>query len=483
MYMAKSIKKNFLYNLVFQVLSIILPIITAPYLARMLGVEGVGISSFTLSIVAYFILFANLGISSFGQREIAMYQDNKKKYSKIFWDLMAYRLIIGVITVIAYLFLILFADRYQIIYGILIFNLLGNIFDISWFFQGLEEYKFISVRNIVIKLLFTISIFIFVKTPDDLNLYILLNSLSIFISAFALWGRAFKKVEKPVRKDLKPFRYTKDTFIYFLPQIATTIYTVLDRTMLGLFDTNQIENGYYEQAYKIISVATTVVTSINIVMLPRLSYLYKKNKIDEIKERLRKSMRFVNLTSIPLVFGVMATASTIVPWFFGDGYEKVADILPIFAPIILVIALSSCLSGQCLTPCGRRFKSAMALWVGAGLNLICNLILIPRMMSMGAVVGSIVAEVTITVLFFWLSRDYVKISDTVKDMMKYIIAAVLMYFAVVYIKGFLPNTIFATVVEVLVGASVYGVSLLVMRDKLVFEYLDFFGQKLKRGKK
>ena len=480
--MTKSIKKNFLYNLAFQVLSICLPIITAPYLARVLGVEGVGISSFTLSIVAYFILFANLGISSFGQREIAMYQDDKKKYSKIFWDLVGYRAIIGTLSVLAYLILIIFANQYQIIYGILIINLLGNIFDITWLFQGLEEYKFISVRNIIIKLSFTASIFIFVKTAGDLNLYILLNGLSILISALALWAKVPKTVEKPNFKTIKPFRYTKDTFIYFLPQIATTIYTVLDRTMLGLFDVNQIENGYYEQAYKIISVATTVVTSINIVMLPRISFLYKKGNIEEVKTRLRKSLRFVNLTSIPLVFGVMAIASTIVPWFFGEGYEKVALILPIFAPIILIIALSSCLSGQCLTPCGMRLKSAMALWIGAGLNLACNLILIPRFMSEGAVIGSIVAEVTITALYFFLSRKYVNILVTFKDALKYFVAAILMYFAVIFLKGYFPATITATAIEVLAGAAVYGITLLILRDKLVFEYIIFFKSKLlKRG--
>ena len=478
--MAKSIKKNYLYNLVYQILAIILPIITAPYLARVLGVEGVGTASYTLSIVAYFILVANLGVGAFGQREIAMHQDDKKKYSKIFWDLTAYRLFIGVITTIAYLFLILFADKYQVIYGILILNLLGNVFEITWFYQGLEEYKYISIRNIIIKLLFTGSIFLFVRTADDLNLYIALNGLSILFSALALWGRLHRVVYRPNFKELEPFKYTKETFIYFLPQIATTIYTVLDRTMLGVFDTAQTENGYYEQAYKIVQVSLAVVTSINTVMAPRIAFLYKKGKMDEIKERLRKSMRFTNMISVPIVFGIMAISSTIVPWFFGPGYEKVAILLPVFSPIILIIALSNCLGGQCLTPCGMRLKSAIALWVGAGLNLVCNLILIPRIWSFGAVVGSIVAELTITILYFYLARKYVSVRLTLKDTLKYILASVLMYFAVVFVKGYLPATIFATVMEVVVGAVVYLVVLLVCRDKLVYEYIDLAKRKVLR---
>jgi O-antigen/teichoic acid export membrane protein len=286
--MAKSIKKNFLYNLAFQIVSICLPIVLAPYLARVLGAEKVGISAFTLSVVEYFILLANLGISSFGQREVAMYQDNRAKYSKIFWDLIVYRVIIGSVSLIAYGFFVLTATQYQAIYAILVINLLGNIFHVTWLFQGLEEYKYLSVRNIIIKIAFTILVFILVKTPADLNLYVFLNGLSILVSAAAVWVKIPSTIDKIELKKVRPLRYTKDTFIFFLPQIATMVYTVLDRTMLGLFDTTQIENGYYEQAYKIVFVATTAIISMNVVMSPRMSFLYKKGKIAELKTRLRK---------------------------------------------------------------------------------------------------------------------------------------------------------------------------------------------------
>ena len=481
--MTKSIKKNYLYNLVFQILSIILPIVTAPYLARVLGVEGVGISAYTLSIVAYFILIANLGIASFGQREIAMHQDDKKKYSKIFWNLMAFRGVAGVVTVVAYAILIAVASRYQIIYGILMINLLANIFDISWLYQGLEEYKFISIRNILVKLLFTAAIFIFVRTPGDLNLYILLNGLSLAISTFALWTRLPRDVEKPVKSEIKPFLYFKDTLIYFLPQVATTIYTVLDRTMLGLMTDGQIENGYYEQAYKIISIALAIVTSLNIVVAPRIAFLYKKNNIEEIKERLRKSLRFVGLLSIPIAFGIAAIASSFVPWFFGDEYMKVIDLLPIFAPIVVIIALSNCLGGQCLTPCGLRLKSALALWAGAILNLICNFLLIPKLGSFGATIGSLVAEGTITILYFYLSRKYVNTFATFKDWIKYLIAGAVMFGAVMFVKSSFPATIIYTVIEGIVGVVTYGLALIILHDKMVFEYIGMIKDKVVRKKK
>ncbi len=478
--MTKSIKKNYLYNLVFQILSIILPIVTAPYLSRVLGVDGVGTSAYTLSVVAYFILIANLGIASFGQREIAMHQDDKAKRSKIFWNLMAFRLIAGIVSVVAYFVLIITAERYNIIYAILMINLLANIFDISWLYQGLEEYKFISIRNILVKLLFTVSIFIFVKTPDHLNLYMLLNGLSLAISTFALWTRLPKDVSKPELREIKPFLYFKDTIIYFLPQVATTIYTVLDKTMLGLMTDGQTENGYYEQSYKIISIALAVVTSLNVVVAPRIAYLFKNNKIDEIKERLAKSLRFVGLLSVPIAFGIAAIASSFVPWFFGDGYDKVSLLLPVFSPIVVIIALSNCIGTQCLTPCGLRLKSALALWAGAVLNLICNFILIPRIGSFGATIGSIVAESAITVLYFKLSKKYVKVTRTFSGWVKYIIAGVLMYSSVIFVKSLLPVTILYTVVEVVIGVLVYGITLLVLRDKMVYDYIKLAINKVKR---
>ena len=173
--MKKSIKKNYLYNLIYQILTIIIPIITAPYLARVLGVKGTGVTSYTLSIVSYFIIFGSIGVSSYGQREIAMNRDDKNKCSKLFWELFLLKLFTSVLSILGYIFLIVSSTKYNVIYFILTLNILASVFDISWFFQGFEEYKFISIRNIIIKTLFTISIFVFVKNKNDLNLYILLN--------------------------------------------------------------------------------------------------------------------------------------------------------------------------------------------------------------------------------------------------------------------------------------------------------------------
>lgn len=475
----KSIKKNYIYNLVYQILSIIVPLITAPYVSRVLGVEGVGISSYTLSNVSYFILLANIGIASFGSREIAMYQDDKKKYSKVFWNLFAYQLIIGMISLIAYIFYTFFISKYTIIQIILGINLFAAVIDITWLFRGLEEYRHISIRNIIIKLLSTAAIFVLVHNSNDLPIYIGLNAASAILSAGVMWFSLHKVVNRPKTSEISAFKYWKDTIIYFLPQVATQIYTVLDKTMLGLITGTQVENGYYEQSYKIMSIAMTVITSLNIVMLPRMSYLYKNGKIDEIRSRLVKSLRFVFFLAVPMMFGLIVVGPGFSQWFFGPGYEKVQLLIPIFAPVLLIITISNCLGGQCLTPCGKRAKSAVALWIGAAVNLVANLILIPHLASVGAAIGTIIAESIITLLYINFSRKYLDFRAIIKGIKNYIIAGIVMFIVLLVTLHFMPEqTIVNTLIQMAIGAIVYGLSLVSLRDDFLFEIIKLFKSKV-----
>lgn len=467
--MKKSIRKNYLYNLLFQILTILIPLITAPYLSRILGVSGIGISSYTLSIVSYFILFGSVGVASYGQREIAMNRNDIRKRTKIFWELFIYKFLTTCVSIIAYIFLLLSDNQYNIIYGILSLNILASALDISWFFQGLEEYKMISIRNILVKVLFTIFIFIFVRTSNDLNLYILLNSISLLVSSLALWIKIPKFLSKISRNEIKIFNHVKGTLIYFLPQIATQIYTMVDKTMLGLITGSEIENGYYEQAYKIINISLTILTSLNTVMSPRMSFLYKLNKKTEIKLRLKKSFQFISFLSIPMVFGLIAITPGFVSWFFGEGYEKVTILLPLFAPIIFIIALSNCLGAQCLTPCGKRGKSAIALWVGAIVNVVINLLLIPKFGSIGAVISSVIAESIIAILYFYLARNYVSIKDFFKYSWKNFLAGLVMFGVVFYLVNQLSVSIFNTFLEIIIGGLVYGSILILLKDNFMLE--------------
>lgn len=468
--MEKSVKKNYLYNLSYKILTLIIPLITVPYLARIFEVEGIGINAYTLSIVSYFILFGEIGIASYGQREVAINRNNKEKYSIIFLELFILRIITNLISIICFVFLIFNVSKYNIILSILTINIFASMLDISWLYQGLEEYKYISIRNICIKLIFTILIFIFINKKEDLLLYILLNSLSLIISSLSLWIRVPKLIHRVSFQKLNIKRHIKNTLIYFLPQVAIQIYTVLDKTMLGIITGSQIENGYYEQAHKIITMSLTVIISLNTVMEPRMSFLYKEKNLKEFRFRLLKSMKFSILLAIPMAVGIAMISNNFVKWFFGEGYDQVINLLIAFSPIILIISLSNCLGGQYLVPSGLRLKSAYVLCGGAIINFILNLMLIPNFKSMGAVISSVLSELIITGLYIILSKEYINFKELIKYGLKCIFAAAMMGIIIYLLDIILPFGIVTTFVEIVVGTIVYIiVMLLVFKEAILTE--------------
>lgn len=452
----KSIKKNYLYNLAYQILTVLVPFVTIPYLSRVLGVENIGINSFTLSIVTYFVLLANIGVTSFGTREIALHQDSRKKYSKIFWDLYSYQFLVGVISILAYSIYVFCLGGYPHIQWIMTLNIVAAIFDIVWLYQGLEDYKYISVRNILIKLAAVAATFTFVRTSNDLWIYVLINSAATVVSSSFLWLKFPKIADRPKLREIRIFRYWKDTFIYFLPQIAVSVYTVLDKTMLGIITGSEAENGYYDQTYKIIQIALIILISLNTVVAPRMAYLFGKGKKEEIKKRLKTSFHFIYLIAFPLVFGLIAVGPDFSSLFFGEGYEKVRILLPLFAPIILVISISNCLSGQCLIPVGKQKQAAIFLWVGAASNFLLNLFTITFFSSIGAAISSIIAEIIITTSFIVLAREYMKPTTIFTVMKNYFIAGAIMLIELLIINHFWTGiTIPVIAAKIAIGGATY----------------------------
>lgn len=478
--MAKSVKKNYLYNLAYEIIVLVVPLITAPYLSRVLGSDGVGVSSYTLSVVSYFILFANLGVSSYGSREIAMARDDKKKSSKIFWELFLLKMITGVISLIGYSFVIAFSKENTIIYFILVMNILSNMFNITFLYQAVERFRAISIRNIVVKVLCTACVFIFVKDKGDLNLYVLIHSLSLILSTAILWTKYRQIVDFVPFKKLKPLSHLKGTFVYFLPGIATNIYTVLDKTMIGLITHDSAENGYYEQAYKIITMSLTVITSLNSVLYPRMSYLFEHKKMDEIKKRFNKSLNFVFLLSIPMCMGLASISKGFVPWFFGPGFEPVEYLLIVFSPIIIIIALSNLLCNQCLVPCGKRLQSTYCLFFGAFANVIANAILIPKYASLGATYGSLIAEAVICISLTVLAREYIDFKEAINKLYQYIIAGLLMSYVIYAISIKFDVSMITTFIEIIIGSLIYFGVMFLFKNEIVLMGVNMFKKKLKR---
>lgn len=468
----KSIKKNYIYNLLYELVLIITPFVTTPYVSRALGADGVGLYSFTYSIVTYFILFAGLGTTKFGQREVSYHQENIEERSIAFWNTEVIRITTTLIMLICYLTFASFQKDYRAIYFIHAFYLLNVPLDISWAFQGMEEFGTIVGRNIIFRILTVISIFAFVRDSSDVAIYTLCLSGLTALASLSLWPFLKGRIKRLNWKRLTIGPAIKTTLAFFIPTIAIQVYTYLDKTMIGLITGSSFQNGYYEQAQKIVAMALTVITASGTVMIPRMGHLYANGKIEEIKNYLEKSFRFVWMLSIPMCLGIIVISGSFVPWFFGAGYDAVVPILKVFSLLIIVLGLNNVIGLQYLIPTGKQNTYTVCVISGAVVNLLCNLLLIPRFGAIGATVASVFAEICIAGIEFCIIRKEIRFSLVMKSAIKYLISAVVMFVILLPISKRLNSSIINTVILISSGVLVYSGMLIALHD-------DFFIGNLK----
>ncbi len=481
--MDKKIKVNVVFNLIYQIVAIIIPLVTTPYLSRVLGVDNMGIQSYTLSIVSYFTLFAAFGLNDYGQREVARFRNDEEKVSKLFWELMLNRFLTSAIVLGVYGILVstVLEANYTIYYLIMIMNILAITFDVAWFFQGLEHFKTLAVRNTIIKLLGLIAIFAFVKTENDLWIYVLINSLSLFLSAISVW-MVLKKYLVKVKIQLKSiFSHFKGSFVYFIPSIAIQIYTVLDKSMIQWITNSNAQNGYYEQAERIVKVSLTVIQVTNIIMRSRMSYLFETGELDEAKSLCNTSLSFLSILMYPFVAGIILVAPEVVPIYLGEGYEESIILLQIFSFLVLFIGTSGLIGSHYMTPVGKQGTSNIVLICGSCINLILNLILIPRYEAVGAAIASITAEFFIAAMYMFNARKFIKPIEFLKIGYKHIIAAVAMFFAVYFTcKNLAMNDWLILTIKVCEGVGVYFALLFILRDKTLLHFTNKIFAKIRR---
>ena len=480
--MKKSIKKNYIYNLVYQILVIILPLITAPYISRVLGAENIGIYSYTTSISAYFILFGSLGVSLYAQREIAFHQDNRKENSKTFWEIVLLRTITMMISIVVFCITFATNGEYNYFYRILIVELIAQCLDISWFFIGLEDFKKTVSRNLIIKLISVVSIFLLVKVPEDLNMYFWIYVLSALIGNLSLWFYLPKYLVKVKFKELNIIKHLKPTLALFIPEIAIQVYTVLDKTMIGAIWNDKSEVGYYQQSEKIIKLLLTIITSLGTVLLPRIASCFANNKKQEVFGYLKKSFNFVFILAFPMIFGIIAVADKFVPLFFGPGYDKVIVLMRVISPIILFIGMSNVIGRQYLLPTKRQKQYTTSVIGGAVVNLIMNSCLIWKWGALGASIGTVIAEFTVTLLQFIFVRKEFDIKGILKLSIKYIVASIVMFIVCKFVGLIKVNDFVSIVLQVGAGVIIYILMLLLLKDKFTFDMISEIKNKVFKGK-
>lgn len=453
--------KNYLYNLSYQILTIILPIITVPYVTRIFTSEDLGNYGFYNSIVSYFSLFAMLGIGIYGTKQIAA----ARNVSSTFWNIYVIQVAASILTLLVYIIVIYSIPQMSgIIPLILGITLFSKMIDISWLFTGKEDFKKITLRNTMVKVAGVISIFTFIKSSEDLYLYIFLIVIFDFLGQFVMWIPAKKFIKRPsfdtkiIKKNLHPI------VLLFLPQVAISLYVVLDRTLLGLLGSYS-DVGIYEQGQKLTSILLTVVSSLGAVMLPRVANLLSERKEKEAQNMVRFSFILYNLIIFPMIFGLIAINEIFVKLFLGQNFQDVKYVLYIIVFNIMFIGWTNILGYQVLVVRNKNKEFMLSTTIPAIVSVAVNITVIPFFGYIGASITSVVVEFLVFAIQWYYSRNIINKNLLFnKDLAKIICSSLVMFGVVMTCKMILGlDGIIGLIIYLAVGGISYLGMLFLLR--------------------
>ena len=478
-----GLKKNIIYNMSYQILILIVPFITSPYVSRVLGPEGLGTYSVTTAIVKYFTLFALLGMSNYGNRTIAKNKDSKEKLSVTFWNLYYFQLISSSTVLMMYIIYLLVVgiDNYGLVSLCQIPYMLSCVFEISWFFYGMENFKGIVTRNTVVKILTTIAVFAFVKERGDAWIYVLINSLSLLMGQLCLWPFVLKYVfwKKPnwsiIRSHFKP------NCILMISVIAVSVYTLMDKIMIEWMTTTA-EVGYYENTEKIVAIANNAAGAVGAVMLPRVSNLRASGSDDKVLSYISKSMKYIMLIAVALAFGIAGVSKSFSVIYYGKEFERCGTLLMMISPAIVFYAASNILRNQYLLPKDMDRVFVTATVSASVLNFVLNSIFIPVYGALGAVIGTVGAQFGELAYQALKTRKELPIKKYILDVFPYICFGAIMFFACKRIEKIEGISVVSLITQIIIGGIIFlilvSIYFVITRDELFGSIINKIKKKV-----
>lgn len=461
-----KIIKNYLYNVSFQLFKIIIPIFTIPYIARVLGPQNVGINSYTYNIIQYFVLFGSIGIGTYGNRKIAYSMNNKEELSKSFWEIFSLQLITVFISYVIFFLFLNINHHYQSYYLAQSIMIIAAAFDVSWFYMGIQEFKYTFYRNFIIRILVLILIFTFVKSSSDLILYIILYTSSYFIGNISMFSYLKKYIYFPKIKLKNIFKHLLPSLALFLPQIAGQFYGIFNKNVLGLME-NVKYVGFFDQSDKVTSIIVAVVTATGSVMLPYVANEFMKGNIKKSRMFLYDSFEISSAISVPIAFGLASVASSFVPLFFSNDFLPVIPILIIQSFSCIIVSISNVIGIQYLIPTNQNYKFTISIFVGAITNLIIDIPLIHFLGVKGSALAILISELAVTVAQLFLVRKEVSYYKIFKSSNKYLISGIIMFIFTSYLNSILTISWFNMMITILVGFFVYTLSLYFLKAGII----------------
>lgn len=450
-----SVKSNFIWNSSYQIVRIAIPLVTTPYLTRVLGSESLGVYSYTNTIALYFTYFILLGLNQYGNREIAKVRHDKRKLSRTFFSLYYGQLGMGSAVFVIYAALALTQDG---VVGtcLLIWTgwILAEVADISWLFYGLEEFRTITIRNVLIRVGVVAGIFALVKSSEDLWLYCALQSFAFVLNSAVLWPLALRRIERCKVGAREVFSHIKPSLVLFVPAIAITCYTQLNKIILGgLSGMDQV--AYYDNADKVVTIPLALISSLGMVLLPRMSNVLATGNADLAKSYLSESFWLSSAMSWGLFFGISGVSHEFVPLFFGNGFEACEELLPILALILPACAISGVVGSQYLIPSERDAHYLRSVLAGAIVNIAFCLALVPHLDAVGAAISTVSAEIVVAGVQIWYTRRELPFLNYLKRSAPFLIVGILEFVCIklVPITGLTGWWLLA--VEIAIGVAVF----------------------------
>lgn len=477
--MGKSITKNTIFNVSYKLLNIFFPIITSVYLSRVLGPTYIGKVSYAQNIMSYFLVFASLGIPTYGMREIARASRDKDYINRVFTELFVFNLVSSIICSMIYTVFIFSIGMFRSelkLYLCVGFTLYMNVFNVDWFFSGQEEYIYITIRSANIKVLSILSILLFVKSQDDYLIY-------AFITSLATTGNYVLNVmnlRKRVRFNFNGFnikRHVKSVFILLITVLATDLYNQIDVTMLGIWQ-GEDAVGYYANGIKLIRIVNSITASISATIIPRMCVYHSANEKEHFQDLLNITLKVISLVIFPATIGIMMLNKQVVTVLFGDTFLPTADIIFILAPIIVIIGLSYLLGSVVLTATNNEKYLMVATIVGAVVNIILNRIFIPEVGIKGAAIASVISECIVFVIHIIYSRRFMVVYRDKKHFYTSLFALIIMVIIVLIVKNTIKSELLILLFGTFLGASSYFLSLYLFKNPLVQKEVEGIKNKL-----
>ena len=478
--MKKSLVKNSIYNVIYKGFTALFPLITTTYTSRVLLADGVGKVSYASTIVSYFAIIAALGLPQYGIKIIAR-SISAEDRSKAFIELFVINLCSTFVCIIAYYAMInswaFFSDK-RFLLNIMGIQLILNVFNIDWFYQGVEEYGYITKRSILIKILSFIAMLIAVKEPSDYIKYgfilCMATAGNYILNVLHLRG----KIELSIN-GINIKRHLKPIFILLASALATEIYTMLDTVMIEYFH-GDVYVGLYSNSVKIVRLIHTLSIASVAPFYPRISYYLREERTESVNELLTTGIKGILVVSIPCVLGIELLSDQIVLTLFGNSFLGAANTLRILAPLIVVFSIAYFLGHLVLMATGNESKILIATVIGAIVNFSINTLLIPLYKQNGAAIASVLAEIIITVILITYSHKYYKIRMSKSFIESTSLSNLLMGVIVYFTRMNSVGSVIGVMISILTGILTYGLSLIIFKNEIIDLFKDYIPNRLRK---